>query len=32
MSALNFIGGTLPIWLGFAVAYFMAKGAEHDNR
>lgn len=32
MNALNFIGGTLPIWLGLAVAYFAMKGAEHDNR
>lgn len=32
MDALNFIGGTLPIWLGFAVVYFIAKGAENDNR
>ena len=32
MNALNFIGGTLPLWIAFAVAYFAMKGAEHDNR
>lgn len=32
MNALNFIGGTLPIWLGLAVAYLAAKGVHDDNR
>lgn len=32
MDALNFIGGTLPLWLGLAVAYLAAKGADNDNR
>lgn len=28
MNALNFIGGTLPLWLGLAVAYLATKGDE----
>lgn len=32
MDVLNFIGGTLPVWAGFALAYRMMKGENDGNR